>query len=287
MVHEGASAGSGPEFRYQEMTANDGSFLVPSRSGRVMRTYQYGAQESQTGDLYISGDAQAPVVCLLHGGFWRMPYGREQFEAVASNLMARGFAVWNLGYRRVGEPGGGWPGTLDDVAAGVDHLATVATEVSALDLARVVIVGHSAGGQLALWAAGRRPDENSVNRVQRVRPIGVAALAAVSDLANACELACGNGAVSELLGGSQLQLSQRYAVASPLELLPLGKRQLIVHGSADLAVPVQMSRRYAQAALAAGDDVQYHELPDAGHMDYLDPDTEAHAVLCKWLALVT
>jgi acetyl esterase/lipase len=113
-------------------------------------------------------------VCLLHGGFWRMPYGRDEMDAIARDLAARGFAVWNLEYRRVGAPGGGWPGTLDDVGAGIDHLATLVGEGVNLDLERVAVVGHSAGGQLALWSASRASP--------RVRVAAAAGLAPVADL---------------------------------------------------------------------------------------------------------
>src|SRR5688572_18692450 len=116
-------------------------------------TFNYGRDDQQAGDLSLPGAARPPVVCLLHGGFWRMPHGRAELAPIARDLCTRGFAVWNLEYRRVGAPGGGWPGTLQDVGAGIDHLATLAADGIGLDLDRVAVVGHSAGGQLALWSA--------------------------------------------------------------------------------------------------------------------------------------
>jgi acetyl esterase/lipase len=250
------------------------------------RTSRYGPLESQEGDLYLPtlpNSPRPPVVCLLHGGFWRMPYGREELDPVARDLAARGFAVWNLEYRRLGAPLGGWPETFQDVAAGIDHLATLAAEGAALDPGRVIVAGHSAGGHLALWSVARGDRPDLLRRPARVRPIAAAGLAAIVDLATAFEQDAGRGAVGELLGGSPDTQPARYAAASPLALLPLGVDQLILHGTLDEALPVATARLYARAATAAGDRVQFTELPRAGHMDYLDPGSEAHATLCRWL----
>jgi acetyl esterase/lipase len=245
-------------------------------------TLKYGSLKSQQGDLYLPHAPRRPVVCLLHGGFWRMPYGRDEFNAVAEDLATRGYAVWNIEYRRLGEPGGGWPGTLNDVASAIDHLATLAADGIELDLARVTVVGHSAGGHLALWVAARNRHACFDTQV-RVRPVAAAGLAAVADLARTWALGAGKGAVDEFMGGSLDQYPDRYAAASPIELLPLGVRQLIIHGVKDDALPVDLSRNYASAAQASGDDAAYVELADARHMDYLDPHSQAHATLCEWL----
>jgi acetyl esterase/lipase len=212
-----------------------------------------------------------------------MPHGREQLDAIARNLASRGFAVWNLGYRRLGEAGGGWPHTLTDVATGIDHLAVLRGEHDGLDLSRVIVAGHSAGGQLALWASAPHTGSIVPRLPTRVRVLACAALAGALDLAALFASGAGNGAVGELLGGSPLEQPQRYAAASPLALLPLGTPQLIVHGAADDAVPVQISRDYVRAAMAAGDSVRFCDLPHAGHMDYLDPNSEAHRMFRSWL----
>lgn len=240
-----------------------------------MRTIAYGQADAQAGDLHLPFRPHPPVVCLLHGGFWRMPYGREQMEAMAQDLVARGYAVWNLGYRRLGEPGGGWPGTCDDVAHGVDHLARLVATGTSLDLTQVAVAGHSAGGQLALWLAGRR---------DAVVPVQLAiGLAPISDLAGAHALALGKGAATELLGGGPTDVPERYAAASPRARLPASVRQVLIHGRDDDAVPVQMSRDYVAAARAAGSDAALVELPGVGHMDFLNPDSAAHAALCAQL----
>lgn len=245
------------------------------------RTFAYGGAEHQCGDLYLPQTPLAPVVCLLHGGFWRMPYGRDELHAVAMDLVDRGYAVWNLEYRRIGAAGGGWPGTFDDVVAGIDHLATLAEQGQPLDPARVIVAGHSAGGHLALWSA-----QGLRQTTKRVQPVAVAGLAAVADLRYAHGLGAGRNAVAELLGGSPEQEPARYAATSPQALLPLGVRQLLLHGVLDEALPVETARRYAQAATAAGDDVTYVELAQSGHMEFLDPSSQAHATFCRWLLMV-
>lgn len=212
-----------------------------------------------------------------------MPHGRDQMDAVAHDLTTRGFAVWNLGYRRLGAPEGGWPGTLDDVVAGIDHLATLADDGIAIDTQRVIVVGHSAGGHLALWCAHRDADGSYAHRPRRVRAVAVAGLAPVADLALADALGVGSDAVAELLGGSFAEQRGLYRMASPMAMLPLGVPQLIIHGSADDVLPVALSLGYASAASAAGDNVRFVALAGAGHMDFLDPSSEAHAVLCSWL----
>lgn len=246
-----------------------------------MPTIPYGLSADQEADLYLPEIPRPPVVCLLHGGFWRMPYGRDQMAAVAEALVSRGFAIWNLEYRRLGVPDAGWPATMDDVAAGVDHLVQLSAAGIDLDLDRVVIVGHSAGGHLALWAAARHRARHPPS--QRVRIAAAVGLAPIADLAQAYELRVGGEVVAELMGGTPGQHPDRYRQASPIEMLPLGVRQLILHGTADADVPIELSRRYARAAAATGDTVELFELPGTGHMEFLDPRTEACETLCRWL----
>ena len=248
----------------------------------MKQTIRYGPCPDHEADLHLPAASRPPVVCLLHGGFWRMPYGRDQMTAVADDLAARGFAVWNLEYRRLGAPGTAWPAPMDDVAAGVDHLAQLAAEGVHLDLERVVVVGHSAGGHLALWVAGR--SRSQLDLAPRVVPRAAVGLAPVADLGRAFTLKVARAAVRELLGGSPSEHPARVRAASPLEMLPLRVPQLIIHGTADDAVPIDLSRRYARAAQAAGDTVQLIELPGGGHMEFLDPASEAHALLARWLA---
>lgn len=248
---------------------------------RQVRTIRYGDTPVQVGDLYLP-DAPCPaIVCLVHGGFWRMPYARDQWSCVAHDLVGRGYAVWNIGYRRSGAPDGDWPAALHDVAAAVESLADIADAGVSLDLDRVVLVGHSAGGQLALWAGARSRPEGFPQR-DRIHPFAVAGLAPAADLVGIHALGCGGNAVSEWIGGPPELMARRYETSSPLALLPLGLAQLIIHGTLDEALPATISSAYVDRARLLGDCIEHHAL-EVGHMDFLDASSQAHAVLCDWL----
>jgi acetyl esterase/lipase len=256
-----------------------------------MHTIAYGPLPDQVGDLHLPRAERPPVICLLHGGFWRMPWGRDHIEPLAIDLKERGFAVWNLEYRRVsahgaarpGAAAGGWPATLQDVGTGIDHLAALAADGVPLDLSQITVVGHSAGGHLALWCACRDRGANDYQPT-RVSIAAAVGLAPVADLELACQLGCGNGAVADFLGGSPAEQPARYRTTSPAALLPLGVKQLLIHGTPDEDVPIEISQSYARAAAAAGDDVTLLELKSASHMDFVDPASAAHAALFDWLS---
>ncbi len=246
-----------------------------------MRTERYGPLDDQAGDLYIPDRPHPPVVCLLHGGFWRIPYGRDQMVAIAEDLAERGYAVWNLEYRRLGAPGFSWPAPFDDVIAGIEYLTQL--QANTLDLRRLVVIGHSAGGQLALLSATLNRVGRSFIRANKIRIAAVAGQAPITDLVRSYQLGVGGSAIAELLGGEPPDLQPHYQDASPIAHLPLGIPQLILHGTVDDVVPLDLSRAYVQAARAAGDRVDLEALPGAGHMDFIDPSSAAHAALCRWL----
>jgi len=237
----------------------------------------YGDHPDQCGDLWLPpGDGPHPVALLIHGGFWRARYDRGYLGHLAAALRGLGVATWNIEYRRVGQTGGGWTGTFEDIAAAAAYLR-ILTERYSLDLRRVVAVGHSAGGHLALWLAaraGRRPDE-AIWVESRLPLKKVIALAGIGDLRQAWDLGLSNHAVGELLGGSPLAVPQRYAVASPADLLPLGTAQTLIHGDAADDVPLALSQRYAALARQAGDDVDLIVLPGLGHFELVDPTSAA------------
>lgn len=238
----------------------------------------YGAESLQFGELYLpKGSGPHPVVILIHGGFWRVPYGLALMQGLAEDLVQHRIAAWNIEYRRVGDAGGGWPGTLQDVARAVDYLATLAS-LYALDLTRVVPVGHSAGGQLALWLATRSRLPKMSKLMVRNTPwsiAGAVSLAGVSDLKLAWHLNLGQGAAADFLGGSPDKVPERYSTASPAELLPLGFPQVLIHGNRDDRVPLLVSQEYAQKAVLAGDRVTLIELPGADHFVLIDPTSAA------------
>lgn len=230
---------------------------VPAADGPVPTRHSYGEDPSQFGELHLpDGPGPFPVVVVVHGGFWRAAYDLSLGTPLAVDLAGRGYAAWNLEYRRVGD-GGGWPTTFEDVAAGIDRLASLVADGSPLDLTRVVALGHSAGGHLAAWAAARPGlPTGSPGAGPAVSLTGVVAQAGVLDLRLAAEHGLGADATQEFLGGGPDDVPDRYAVASPVQRLPLGVPVICVHGEADTNVPPSQSRSYVEAATAAGDDAE-------------------------------
>jgi acetyl esterase/lipase len=215
------------------------------------------------------------LVLFLHGGFWRAAYDRAHTGPLAAALAAEGFAVCTPEFRRTGQPGGGWPGTFDDIAAAVDRLPGLVRDAAGADViggVPAVLAGHSAGGHLALWAAARHmlpPDAPWYAAQPQVA--GVVALAAVSDLAACYAMRLGHDAVVPLLGGGPSQFPERYRMTDPVRLLPLGCPVRLVHGTADDVVPCSLSRDFAARGRETGCDVSLAELPGAGHFDVIDP----------------
>jgi acetyl esterase/lipase len=222
------------------------------------------------------------LVVLVHGGYWRSVYTKLLMNRLASSVTQQGWAAWNIEFRRVGPlgGGGGWPETLEDVAAAVDHAATF----ESVDLERVVSVGHSSGGHLALWAAARsRLGEGSPGYRPEVTLRAAISLAGVLDLRAAYSAGIGNGAVERFIGGSPEQFPERYGTASPADLLPLGVSQFLVHGLDDSVVPPQMSEAYGERALSLGDDARYIPVAGVGHRDMLDPKSPGWAAALRCL----
>jgi len=250
--------------------------------------HPYGRARGQYGELFLPpGGGPFPVAVVLHGGFWKAQYGRKETHAVCADLAARGWAAWNVEYRRLGRlSGGGYPGTLEDVAAAVDHLADLPAHARVgepradltpfgFDLTRLVAIGHSAGGHLAAWLATReRP---------RIPVTAVAAQAGVLDLRLASELRLSDGVVHRFLGGTPQEVPERYAAASPAERLPLGVPALLTHGGRDDTVPLRMSEGFAAAARAVGDDVELVVEPDEDHMGHIDPGNRLWRAVTTWL----
>jgi acetyl esterase/lipase len=205
-----------------------------------------------------------PVAVLVHGGFWYHAWERDLMDGLAADLAGRGMAAWNLEYRRVGA-GGGWPATGHDMAAGLDHLVSLAAH-HGLDLERVVVVGHSAGAQLTLRAAARWEAP--------VRPRLVVGLAAICDLVAARHGRVGGRSVDHLVSTAP-DPEAALRDASPAQHLPLGVAQLLVHAVDDRHVPVDQSRGYVVAARAAGDTAELLELRSGGHFSLIDPASAA------------
>ncbi len=227
----------------------------------------YGPHPDQFGDLYLpAGSGPHPVVLLIHGGCWLVDYGLEPLGEFCTALAGLGAAVWSIEYRRLGRDGG-WPATFLDVAAAADFLRELAPRFR-LDLDRVIAAGHSAGGHLALWAAGRRrlPPASPLFAPDPLPIQGVLALAAIPDLVEAVRQAICDDACQQLIGGLPEEKPERYAAGSPHALLPLGVPQRHIAGREDPFVPLA----YLQTCTAAAgqvDDVRLDILPEAGHFE--------------------
>jgi acetyl esterase/lipase len=258
-------------------------FLAP---GRICR---YGGHPSQRAELHLPrGGGPHPVVVAVHGGSWESTYGKVVMRGLAGVLVRRGWAVWNVEYRRLGQSrrgrpgGGGWPTTFEDVAAAVDHLAGLDAP---LDLGRVAGLGHSAGGQLVVWAAGRyKLPLGAPGARPRVRLAAAISMAGVVDMA-ASYAAAPSGAVGVLLGGAPEAVPERYDRGDPIRQAPLAVPVLLVHGTDDQTVSVERSRAYARVARAGGGAVDLVEIAGAAgaHRRHLDPGGPSLAAATAWL----
>jgi acetyl esterase/lipase len=230
----------------------------------------YGDQPDQFGELRLPpGPGPHPVVLLLHGGFWTDPYALDLMDRLAVDLVGRGWAVWNVEYRRV-DNGGGIPATFQDVSAALDHVA----DLPGVDPASVAVVGHSAGGQLALWLAGT---------ARRVTPIGVASLAGVLDLELARVQGIGDHAVAALMGSADPD-EKLWARYSPAHMTPNAVPKLLVHGTDDDRVPVEQSEMFHNRVERArhGDSTLIRP-EGVDHFEVIDPTSTAWAETAAWL----
>lgn len=246
--------------------------------GTTRLVEQYAAGARQLGEWWVppgSGSGPLPTVVLVHGGYWRASYDRHLEDAVAADLAGAGHLVWNLEYAASDAP---WPATLTDVAAGYDFLMR-GRYAKRVDPARLAVVGHSAGGHLALFLASRgRLPAGAPGAGPHQAPALVIPQAPVAALALGSKEGLGGGAVDALLGGSPAKVPQRYAVADPVALLPSGVRSVLVHGTADDVVPMSQSTTYRDAALAAGDNCRLVQV-QGGHFEHLDPTSGAWAAV--------
>ncbi len=230
----------------------------------------YGKDEFQFGELRLPKTAGPhPVAVVIHGGCWMAQYGLGYMGHISAALTEAGIATWNIEYRRVGNAGGGWPGTFEDVARAADYLREIAAKYS-LDLNRVVVIGHSAGGHLALMLAARKTGNPLPLR-------GVVSLAGITDLrktGTACDKE-----VIQFAGGEAKEKAAIYDQASPIRLLPLGVKQKIIQGEADNIIPLAMATEYVEAAKKKNDPAELIALKDADHFQLVDQKSPAWATV--------
>ncbi len=223
----------------------------------------YGKDANQFGELRFPKTAGPfPVVMNIHGGFWRAKYDLTHAGHLSAALTAKGFATWNLEYRRVGNPGGGWPGSFEDVTNGYRFIPQIAKQYK-LDPTKILVMGHSAGGQLALCLAAH---DLTVKRV--------ISLAGVVDLEQAYQQHLSNDAVVEFMGGKPTEVADHYREADPMQR-SIKAAQWLIQGAADDVVPPSFSRDYVQAKKKRGEDVHDLEIATAGHFDLIDPHSRA------------
>jgi acetyl esterase/lipase len=237
----------------------------------------YGADENQFGDLRVPpGPGPHPLAILIHGGCWKADFATlRDLAPMADALKAEGIATWNIEYRRLSQPGSGWPGTYLDVGKGVDYVRTIATEKN-LDLRNVIVLGHSAGGHLAMWVAARSrlPLSSPIYVKDPLLIRGVIDLAGTGDMEAYIQVeqqACGAAVVEEMLGGKPVDVPQHYIQVSAIRLLPLGIPQVLIWGRQDDYVPIGIGEKYIQAAKQAGDHARLVSFPDAGHFEIVSP----------------
>jgi|GEM_PF-528198 len=244
---------------------------------------RYGADPLQKGELRLpKGKGPFPVAVVIHGGCWNA--GMEDWQGtapLAEALAARGIASWNIEYRRTGNPGGGYPGTFEDIAAATDYLAVLAA-AQPLDLTHVAVVGHSSGAHLALWVASRPKLKDPIAGTMAVRPVTAVAIDGPGSLAPFVGIdadLCRTPAIVSFMGGTPAERPAAYGLASPQDHLPLGVHQLIVVGALGM-----MTTPYTQAALASGDTVVKLAPGGADHFNIITPETPQGKQVADFIA---
>ncbi|MGA7157398.1 MAG: alpha/beta hydrolase [Acidobacteriaceae bacterium] len=246
----------------------------------------YGTGPCQFGDLWLPQAPQGkrvPLVVFYHGGWWKSEYDLGYASHLCLALKKSGIASWSVEYRRVGYTGGGWPATFQDAASGFDYVATLA-KTYPLDLTRVLTAGHSAGGHLAFWIAGRHhidpPSEIFEPRPQ-VPLIGAISLAGAVDLRLTIDLsgyftfAHDRQEVFALMGGRPQELPERYKAGNPGDLLPFHIPQILIQGTEDDQIPPELPTRWTELARRLGDSSSATIIPSADHFDVVDPESSA------------
>lgn len=253
---------------------------LPTSSSISVRRYFYPVAHADRRqnwmDLYLpgaAGDDATPVVVLIHGGSWQNHVGADSFVTFARRLAQRGLAVFNVEYRRVGS-GGGWPTTFTDVAAALDSIPSIADNLHQLDIKHAVVVGHSAGAQLAVWAGTRhRLSGDRLGANPRFTPTHIISLAGPLDMRRAVEL--GDTRIVRVLGGPPAEFPERYAEVDPIQNLDPSIGVIAVNGTADTLVPYVLATDYVTADNAAGGRARAVILPRQTHSSLVDPKSRA------------
>jgi acetyl esterase/lipase len=245
---------------------------------------RYGDDHAQFVELrFPSGKGPFPLLFVVHGGFWQSVYDLSHTGHLCAAFTSRGIITCSIEYRRIGNKGGGWPGTFQDISLATRNTLQTTSRDPRFDQARTAIVGHSAGGHLALWLAGS-------HRINKGSPIyvgpkqvitGAASLAGVCDLRLAWRQKLGHGIVTRLMGGTPEEHPDRYDECSPVELLPTGARHVLVHGTTDNIVPVSQSQTFVDRSQKVGDRGTLVKLENTGHFELIDPESKAWSTVAS------
>lgn len=253
------------------MTSADlADFPHPPPDDRI----RYGDHPLQFGDLRVpDADGPHPVAIFIHGGQWKAEFDISHSDKLTDALTRFGIATWSLEYRRVGNEGGGWPGTFLDIGAGADHLRAI-TNAHNLDLDRVISMGHSAGGQLAIWLASRAaiPPESDISMENPLALRGVLGLAPAADLQGLYESDFCGEIIEALMGGSPDAVPDHYRWGNPAENSLGDLPQVLIIGKHD-TIWAPSGIRYYEVAKARGDTVELIEATESGHFEMIDPDS--------------
>jgi len=253
-------------------TILDKPFVPPDKR------FWYGDNILQFGDWRKpAGEGPFPLAIVIHGGYWRNKYGLDYFGRACEALRQAGIATWSIEFRRVGDEGGSYPGTFLDVAKAIDFVASLEFKRetgNSVDLNNIVVIGHSAGGHLGVWAAARDqiPKTDPLWTENPLKLKGVVSLAGVHSLEYASQQQLSNSASDELMNGSAKDFPDRFHYASPINLLPINAYITLIHGTADTNVPLELSTQYLEAAKGAP-NVKYIEIDGADHFHIVDPDS--------------
>ena len=246
---------------FSVMTSSEDILNLPPPKADVR--VPYGSDENQFVDLRLPKEKRPhPLAISIHGGYWRAKYDLVYMGHLCAALTANGIATANIEYRRVGNAGGGWPGTFADIRAVYQFLIQNASKYD-FDVRRIVVIGHSAGGQLALCLAAREAGIKAA-----------VSLAGVVDLQRAYQLHLSNDAVAEFLGGTPKEVADHYREADPMKL-SIAARQWLVHGAGDDVVPPDFSIDYTSAKKKMKEDARLLQIAGAGHFELVDPGSAA------------
>jgi acetyl esterase/lipase len=243
----------------------------------------YGQDPQHFAELrFPVGRGPFPFLFVIHGGFWQSSYDLSHIGHLCAAFTSKGIITCNIEYRRLGDAGGGWPGTFQDIALATDHILEMFSSDQRVDAARTAVIGHSAGGHLALWLGGRhRISSSSPLHADPKYRLGIAvSLAGVCNLRAAWKQRLGKGVVTRLMGGTPDQYPDRYDAGSPIELLPTGTRQVLIHGSVDDIVPASQSEEFVERAERLGECPTLVKLDGIGHFELIDPESD------PWSAVV-